>query len=224
MEKSVKNFPQLTDEQRHIVDGIIVIVTARLCSLLEDMDNPENYAQKFLRNASSKEKRALTYLLLNIKNPCGSKGFFPSNLNQQLAMVLAKESSQYLKGPALRKVLNVLEDKGIVFNIRGKENVEDVVGRNFNKQQKGGEYNSSKHEGQYSLYSITNDVQKLLDVMSNPVAIQIIHHALKNSGLLTMVFEKAFLAILHMLALCNSNKTAENSVQLFTCSPLSCDR
>lgn len=107
-------------------------------------------------------------------------------------MVLAKESSQYLKGPALRKVLNVLEDKGIVFNIRGKEKVEDVVGGNLNKQQKGGEYSSSKREGQYSLYSITNDVQKLLDVMSNPVAIQIIHHALKNSGLLTKVFEKAF--------------------------------
>src|SRR5215469_2752267 len=138
MKKSVKNSSQLTDKHRQIVDGIIVTVSARLYYLLKTLDEPENCTKEFLRVASSKEMRSLSYLLLDIKNQCGpDKAFFPSDLNQQLAMVLASESSQYLKGPALRKILKILEGTGIVLNIRGKKNVKHNIGKDLMKQKKG---------------------------------------------------------------------------------------
>lgn len=216
MWKSVKNSSQLTDEQSQIVNGIIVTVSARLYYLLRELDNPEDYAKKFLRSASAKEFRSLTYMAANFTNLCGpNKGFFPSDLNQQLATVLAEESTQYLKGPALRKILKLLEGEGILFNTKGKENIKHDLGRNFNKQQKGAYYSSAKREGRYSHYKVTNDVQKLLDVMSNPTAIQIIHSTLKNSGLLTKVLEKFFFVSVHLFTICNNSKTAENSLFSF---------
>jgi hypothetical protein len=216
LEKSVKNSSQLTDKQRQIVDGIIVTVSARLYYLLKTMDEPENYTKKFLRVASSKEMRSLSYLLLDIKNRCGpDRALFPFDLNQQLAKVLANESSQYLEGPALRKILKILEDAGIVLNIRGKKDVKHNIGRNLKKQKKGGDSKSSNRGGQYSVYKLTSNVQDLLNVLSNPAAIQIIHRTLKDSGLLNKVFEKLFFVLAHLFTTCNTEKTAENSLLSF---------
>jgi hypothetical protein len=214
MEKSVKNSSQLTDKQRQIVDDIILTVGARLYHLLKTMADPQEFTKLFLRFIRSKENLSLCYLSLDIKNRCGpDKAFFPSDLNQQLAMALAKESSQYLKGPALRKILKILEGEGILLNISGRKNVKHNAG-NLVKQRKGGggDYKSSKHQGQYSAYKVTTDVQDLLEIMSNPPAIQIIHSTLKSSGLLNKVFEKLFFVIVHIFNLSKDDETTQNSI------------
>jgi hypothetical protein len=105
-------------------------------------------------------------------------------------MALAKESRQYLKGPTLRKILKILENDGIVLNIRGKKNVKHYVGRNIIKQQK--DEDSKRGGGQYSAYKRTSNVQDLLDVLSNPVALQIIHRAFTSSNYLDILLRKYF--------------------------------
>jgi hypothetical protein len=193
MEKSVKNPAQITVEQRQIVNQIIVSVVGKVYHLTKIMTDPEEYAKKFFKLTSSKETLALGHILLKVVPD--SKAFFPSSLNRRLAMALEKESYHYLKGPALRKVLKILEGEGIFFNIRGKKR----VGRNLIKQRKDdGQAESALEQrqprggGQYSVYTLTPNVKDLLDVLSNPVAVQIVHSTLKSTTLLTKFFKLLF--------------------------------
>jgi hypothetical protein len=143
------------------------------------MTDREEYAKKFLKFLRPRQNLALSFTFLKVISDPSDLSLFPSDLNQQLAMTLAKESRQYLKGPALRKILKILEDDGIVLNIRGKKNVKHHVGI---KQRKGED--SKRLGGQYSAYKRTPNVQDLLDVLSNPVARQILHDKFKSSNYL----------------------------------------
>jgi hypothetical protein len=187
MGKSVKNSPHLTGKQRQIVAQIIISVAGQVHYLTEIMSDREEYAKKFLKSLRTKQNLALSFTFLKIISD--PKALFPSNLNQQLAMAIAKDSKPFLKGPTLRKILKILEDDGIVRHISGKKNVMHDVGRNIIKQQRS---EDKRGGGQYSAYKRETNVQDLLDVLSNPVALQIIHRAFKSSSYLDVLLRKYF--------------------------------
>ena len=198
MEKSVKNSSQLTEKQRQTVDQIILTMGARIYHLTEIMTDPEEYAKKYLKVHSSKQTLALSYMLLKLVP--NSKTFFPGEVNKQLAMAFAKDADEYLQGPALSRILSKLKEEGILLNIKGKKHIKHNIGGILVKEHKGGEYGSSKRVGQYSVYKLTSDVEELLNVLSNPVALQIIHSRLKSSGFLRKFLKLLFVNLTYLLS------------------------
>lgn len=124
---------------------------------------------------------------------------YPSDLNQRLAMKLANEGKRYLKGPALRKILKILVNEGLLFNIRGKRNIKQNARYAIHRERKGGEYANSKREGNLSMYGTTPNAQFILKTLSSPGITQIITSRLQKSNLMNRFFELIFLGITHAL-------------------------
>lgn len=199
MAKSIKNRSQLTVEQKEVVDKIIIIISAKIYHYVKSV-SPAEYGKAFLKFPKSKENFAHAFLRLNLNNMTDSGGLhYPSDLNQRLAMKLANEEKRYLKGPALRKILKILVDEGLLFNKRGKRNIRQYARYAIPKERKGGEYTNSKREGNLSMYGTTPNAQLILKTLSYPGITQIITNRLQKSNLINSFFELVFLGITHAM-------------------------
>lgn len=197
MAKSVKNRAQLTAEQKEVINQIVIIISARIYHYVKSV-SPEEYGKRFLRFPKSKQNLAYIFLRLNLNDMTDSgRLHYPSDLNQRLAMKFANEGKQYLKGPALRKILNILVNQGLLFNLRGKRNIKQKARYAIHKEHKGGEYTNSKREGNYSMYETTPNAQLILKTLSYPGTTQVIASKLQKLDLINKFFELLILGIMH---------------------------
>jgi hypothetical protein len=208
MTKLVKNRAQLTAQQKEVINQIIIIISARIYNYVKSV-SPAEYGKRFLKFPKSKENLAYVFLRLNLNDMTDSgRLHYPSDLNQRLAMKFANEGRRYLKGSALRKILKILVNQGLLFNLRGKRDIKQKARYAIHKERKGGEYTNSKREGNYSMYETTPNAQLILKTLSYPGTTQIITSRLQKLDLINKFFELLILGIMH--AVRNSDKHTKN--------------
>jgi len=140
--------------------------------------------------------------MLNSQNMSSNQIFSPKDLNKELADAIlgsARECETLFKSYDMSEVLQISVDGGLIQNIRDKKQVKKLFPHALPKQNKGAEYKDSKHEGRYSFYRITDDLERFNRVISNPKAIALIDKELKKHGLLRKFYELMALTILYTL-------------------------
>jgi hypothetical protein len=214
MSEAAKNIYKLSDKEKEILNDIITVCVAKIYHFVMSYnENPKQYVREILNLSKTDKALSVAYFIFNAKNISSDQIFSHKGLNKKLAKEIlydeneatyailssAEESKTYLKSYDMSEVLQELVDEGLFLNIRGKKKIRNLAPQVLPKQNKGAEYKDSKPEGYYSYYRITDDLETLKRVISNPEATAFIYNNLKKYGILQKYFEFMVLAFIYTL-------------------------
>jgi hypothetical protein len=200
-----KNPAQFTEDKMKLINGITLSLAIKLHDYIENYNDPEVYSKDLSEILESDRGMTLSTLFFSMINM--NQPLFPEEINEKLAKTLSEESQHYLNSPDLSKVLKLLENAGLLVNIRGKQNIKQQSPKSIPRKQK----TESRREGYHSIYKISNKVEDYKKILSNPEAIILINKTLKESGLLEKAYRNMFINIFHAITTAN-----ERMEKLFT--------
>jgi hypothetical protein len=198
MAKRAKNSAQLTEEEKHMIDQIIVITGAVFASIITK--SPKDFAENLISSTKSKKRIAASYLVLNSRNIEVSEVVTPTTLNRELAKTMLDDASikdptdittdwvgitqnyDYINATDMTEILHCLVAGNIYQNIIGKNEVRRLSRKGQRGRPKESETNT-KPSGRPSVYKITQKVEKLKALMSKPEACDRIRKALVETRL-----------------------------------------
>lgn len=206
---------KLTDEDKQILDQIVIKYAVKFYALTKEYPNPKKYAEKvILRKMHSDTNIALLYSISYVWNYPTDYIYKPGLLNEELAnnirktitesySTLALEDNNGFKGflnprDLRERVLKKLENTGIFIHLEGKEKIKSQE----NKTHRPGRKSSSDevHDdpgGKQSAYIITEEVKKLKRAMESPGAIDYLYDKIINSNLAYKFAKFSTLAFFH---------------------------
>lgn len=181
MAKKLKYSAQkLTDEDKEILNQVVIKYAVKFCTLIQKYRNPKNYAEEvILKRMQSDEDFAELYTLTYVINYPSDHIFRPGQINEKLAndiritipqdyLKLESEENQahhkgFLHPRDLRGVTKKLESQGIFIHLEGKE---EIRRQEHCKTRRPGKKSSSyevhdDHGGKQSAYKVTEEVEKL---------------------------------------------------------------
>jgi hypothetical protein len=214
MSEAAKNIYKLSEKEQEILNDIITVCVAKIYHFVMTYNgNPKEYVREVLNLSKTDKALSVAYFIFNAKNMSSDQTFSPKGLNKKLAKEIlydpkeateailssVEESKIYLKSYDMSEVLQELVDEGLFLNIRGKKKIRKLAPEALPKRSKGGEYKDSKPEGYYSFYRITDDLETLKKVISNPEAIALVYNKLKKHGVLQKYYEFIVLAFIYTL-------------------------
>jgi hypothetical protein len=189
---------KLTEEDKALIGQIFLKYALKFYSLKEKYQNPKAFAKVILKEASSRKNIAGIYTLAIAKNATSNHLFRPNEINQDLAniiqknvqqdlkdMMLVKEfSNLYLHPSELRKVLKKLEKMGVFLHITTKDKIKDLERGTRHPGKKPSSYEGNRDRGgKPSVYRLTEDFEKLKNVMEKPGAVELLYEQIAKSGL-----------------------------------------
>lgn len=211
MAKKPKTPTRIMEDEKEIIDRIVIACSGKIYYFLKTHNDPKKYANKLLKLWSSKKTLFLPNLLFATMNMSSNELIFPQDLKMKVAKAIThdeedvtgaildlnKRQSTYLKSWAATKTFQDLVNEGLLSNISGKRNVKKIAPPQ--KLKKGRGYSDIKREGLYSAYMITDDLGALNKVISKREALEIIHRKLIKYGRLEEFFLFNGLASVHAM-------------------------
>jgi hypothetical protein len=210
---------KLTDEDKEILDQVVIKYAVKFYALTERYPNPKKYAEKvIIKKIQSDENIATLYTIGYARNYPSNHIFRPRELNETLAndirrtipefyMKLKSEENEdhfnrFLHSRDLRGVTKKLENQGIFIHIEGKEEIKRQEHR---KRHRPGKKSSSEsvrdddHGGKQSAYKVTEEVKKLKKTIEKPGAIDFLYEKIIKSGLAQKLEKFKMLVCLHAI-------------------------
>ena len=208
MAKKSKTPVQITEDEKEIIDRIVIACSGKLYHFLKMYRDPKKYASKLPKNWSSEKTLFLPNLLFATMSMSEDELIFPDDLKMKVAnaiphaeedltgaiLDLKKRQSTYLKSWAATEAFQDLVNEGLLSNITGKSDIKKIAPPQKLKKGRG-----VKREGLYSAYMITGDLGALNKVISKPEALKIIHQKLIRYGGLEEFFLFNGLAVVHVM-------------------------
>ena len=210
MAKKPKTPAHITEDEKEIIDRIVIACSGKIYHFLKTHSNPKKYANKLLKLWSSEKILFLPNLLFATMNMSSDELIYPHDLKMKVAkgfthdegdvtgaiLDLEKRQSTYLKSWAATEAFQDLVNEGLLSNISGKRNIKKIAPR---KLKKGRGHSDNEREGLYSAYMITDDLGALNEVISKHEALEIIHQKLIKYGRLEEFFLFNGLASVHAM-------------------------
>lgn len=193
-----KNPAGFSTEEVEILDKIVGTLTIKLNYYLEIYKDPHKYDKELSEVVQSDSFLGYAALFLNIKSSGLSKGWVsPEEINKELATKLSEES-EALNSPALSKVLGRFKEENMLNNIRGKDDVKQLIPHVIRRKKFS---KDPKPQGRFSFHKITDEIEKYQRILSNPQALKLITDRLNNFGLLepayTIIAKSIFYAMMN---------------------------
>jgi hypothetical protein len=217
MVKKPKYLPQkLTDEDKEILEQIVIKYAVKFYALIQKHPNPKKYAEEvILKKMHSNANIATIYTIAYAKNYPSNYLFRPGHINERLANDIRKTIGQdyitleleeredqvkgFLHPRDLReRVLEKLENYGIFIHLEGKKEIRHQERKKTRLGKKGfSDEVRNDYGGKPSAYKLTEEVEKLNEVMKKPGAIDFLYEKVIKSGLAHKLAKYNMLAWLH---------------------------
>jgi hypothetical protein len=211
MPKTPKTPANITEDEKEIIDRIVIACSNKIYHFLKIHNDPKKYASKLLKLWSSEKTLFLPSLLFATMSMDVNELTFPRDLKMKVAKAtnhdeedvtaalldLKKRQLTYLKSWAATEAFQDLVNEGLLSNISGKRNIKRIA--SLQKLKKGRGYSDNEREGLYSAYMITGDLGVLNKVISKREALKIIHQKLIRYGGLEEFFLFNGLASVHAM-------------------------
>jgi hypothetical protein len=213
MAKKAKYHAQeLTDEDKRLIGQISLKFAAKLFALISKYPNPKDYAEEvILKDVHSKNYSAGVHMLAIIKNATSNRTFKPHEINQKLANIIRNydvqqdvKSSVLLDPSSLRRVLKDHEESGTLLHLTKKDEIKEFE----RETRRPGKKTSSDQDngGKPSAYLLTEELQKMKNVMEKPGAKELFYMQIDIDDLAYKLMKYIMLAVLH------AAKTDENAL------------
>jgi hypothetical protein len=200
MVKKPKTSAHLTEDEKEIIDRIVVRCSDKIYYFLKTNSDPKKYASKLPKLWSSEETLFLPNLLFAMMSMKANELIFPQELKMKVAKAIThdeekvtaaildpiKRQAAYLKSWAATEAFQDLVNEGLLSNISGKGNIKKIAPPQ--KLKKGRGHGDIKREGLHSAYMITGDLGTINKVISKHEALEIIHRKLIKYGRLEEFF------------------------------------
>jgi hypothetical protein len=231
MAERAKNPTQLTEQEEHIIDQIILRWGAAYAYITTKYHTPKELGEKFISLTKSKKKIATIYSFFNAKNTEANQLITSSGLNKELAKVMLDNSQQqdptdittsvegvseldaYINSTDMTKILKTLEIAGFYLNIKGKNEVRRQSRKGRSGRPKTLDKNNVKLGGRPSVYKITEKIEKLKAIMLKPEACDRVRKSLIESGLIYSYQKFCLQALYH--AAKNDKSIAERFFRIY---------
>ena len=220
MHQNPKYPPQeLTNEDKQILDQIIIKYALNFFALTEKYPNPKQYAEQvILKKMRYDPNIAILYLISNVRTNPSDSLYKPGQQNEQIANDiratiiesyprLALEDNNSSKGflhprDFRERVTKKLEDAGIFLHLEGKNRIrsqEDETPRPGRKRSSDEVH--VDHGGRQSAYKTTEEVEKLKKTIKKHKAIEYVFEKIRSSNLPHRFTKFSLLAFFHMAKL-----------------------
>lgn len=172
-----KNSSQLTDEDREIINQVVVVCAALFSVVIREY-SPKQFAEKCILS-SSREKKSCVYLLLDSINKMNNRLYRPDEINKDLSETLLNAEEhcddilsirKYLSSSHMSENLRLLSVLGIYDNITDKGEIRRL--------EKGKAVDV--RGGKLSRFKITADVENIKSLISNPEACELLKKKLSQ--------------------------------------------
>jgi hypothetical protein len=192
-----KNPSQLTDEDREIINQVVVICVAMMF-IATTKYTAKQFAKKFFLS-SSKEKNSLLYLLLNTTNKTTDRLYRSEELRKEISRAMLDGKQQgssdvttlvndrlnhYIRSSHMTESLKILEALGAYQNIIDKKEIRHQEKRHRPGKRKASDKPYNDRGGRPSRYKITANVERIKNAMAMPDAVNL----LRNRLLLLRIF------------------------------------
>lgn len=206
MGENAKNPSQLSDEDIHIVDEILMKCVVAMDRLLREFRYPEEYVKKSLLNIARTDEKFATCRILF--NPSGTYNgpLPPHNINE----ILGEEArhfnpseednnglENFLHPRDMSEVMKMLEREGLYENVTGKKEIKRRFGLRRLKH-----WQNAKTGGVLSIYTIRKEFETVKKVMAEPEAQSLLREKLLKLPI-TLIFERFNLKAFFCLARAN---------------------
>ena len=214
MAKRAKNPAQLTEEEKDVVDQIILITGAVFTYITTK--SPKDYAEDLVLNAKSKKRIGGTLLLLNIRNLGVGQVVTPAILNSELARCMldhpnikdptdittdgagTTKNHAYINSSDMTEILSYLRI-GNILQKRGKKEIRRLSMKGQRgRPPKNSDATNMKLPGRPSNHIITQNIEKLKALMSKPEACDRIRKVLVESRLIYKYLKLLFQALYYV--------------------------
>ena len=210
---------KLTNEDKQILDQIIIKYALNFFALTEKYPNPKQYAEQIiLKRMRYDPNIAILYSISHVRTNPSDSLYKPGQLNEQIANdirktiiesypTLAVEDNNSFKGfldprDFRERVTKKLEDAGIFLHLEGKNKIrspEDKTPRPGRKRYCDEVH--VDHGGKPSAYKTTEKVEKLKKTIKKPKAIEYVYEKIMSSNLPHRFAKFSLLAFFHMAKL-----------------------
>ena len=207
---------KLTNEDKQILDQIIIKYALNFFALTEKYLNPKQYAlQVSLKRIRYDPNIAILYSISHVRTNPSDALYIPGQLNEQIANDIRKtiiasyprlaledhnSSKGFLHPRDFReRVTKKLEDAGIFLHLEGKNEIRSQE----EKTRRPGRKKSSDevhvhHGGKQSAYTITDEIEKLIMTIKKSKAIEYVHEKIMSSNLPHRFAKFSLLVFFHL--------------------------
>jgi hypothetical protein len=213
-------FEDLKQEDKDILDKCVLNYLMAYYSVTVKYPDPKQYANKEASKVMNSDKEILkmSSLLFIQNNPAADKPIKPEDLKKTISdrltnplneiseeiTIQMSNVSKSLTPTSLReKVLEKLEEEGILENYQGKEHYKKSFPGHPGRKSSNEMYED--RGGKRSIYFVNKDVLQLKEVLKKPTAIEYLNHKLINSGYLQKIVKYIIKAFLYLVKSNNSN-------------------
>lgn len=216
MLKKAKYPPQkLTNEDKQILDQIVIKYALKLFALTEKYPNPKQYTEQvILKRMRYDPNIAILYSISYIRTNPSVYLYKPGQLNEQIANdirntliesypTLALEDNNSSKGfldprDFRERVTKILEEAGIFLHLEGKKEIRSQEHKTHRPRRKrSSDEVHVDHGGKQSAYTITEEVEKLKKTIKKPGAIEYVYEKIMSSNLPHRFAKFSLLAFFH---------------------------
>lgn len=216
MLKKAKYPPQkLTNEDKQILDQIVIKYALKLFALTEKYPNPKQYTEQvILKRMRYDPNIAILYSISHIRTNPSVYLYKPGQLNEQIANdirntliesypTLALEDNNSSKGfldprDFRERVTKILEEAGIFLHLEGKKEIRSQEHKTHRPRRKrSSDEVHVDHGGKQSAYTITEEVEKLKKTIKKPGAIEYVYEKIMSSNLPHRFAKFSLLAFFH---------------------------
>lgn len=208
---------ELNDEDKEILDKVVLNYAAKFYALTEQYPSPKKYAEKLVLKAVNKDSNiAAVFTMAYVKNNPDGHQIRPGELNEKLANDIGNSfqeqyiglASQLQNNEFIKKflspydlrvgVLKKLEDLGIFIHLTTKEEIlRHQDGRSHSHGRSSSTNIHNDRGGKPSVYVLADDIERLKRAMKKPGSFEYLYKELIKSGLDEKLFKFQHLAFLH---------------------------
>lgn len=203
MVEKTKNPPQLTEEDRAIIDQIYVRAIVSFREIMTKYRTPLEYVQKYvLKTIRSDKKFAVGRITVNSHTQKYDRPLSPGELNEGLLKEakhfrLVDDEHGFLHPRDMSGVIDILEEEGVLLRIVGKKEIRSRIGARRGPGRLGhmNSPESSRRTGGRPIACTTTEmVKKIKEVMSKQEARDLLREKLLTMSL-TYKFERFMLMV-----------------------------
>ena len=224
--ESEKNPSQLTEEDLRIIDQVFIACATKYYHYMETYKTPKIYAEKYLIKAfKSNNALAAGRIVTNSLYYKYNGMLVPGQINEDLANEYRYRNSshnvseetdsveRFLDPPQLKRVLYLLENEGLLFNIVGKDEIMLEFGnRRLRGRPRSSDKENSSVGGRPSAYKITEIFDKIRKLVAKPEAQELLKKKLLGTRL-TYKYERFNLEAIALCARIDPS-VAENLITM----------
>ena len=179
-----------TEEELDIIDEITITLALLFSNIIENM-NSKNILQQ-----SSKMSSSLSYLTtvaytMKLIFLYHEQGQFTGEIKEEIAKMLCEKQQQDLLNneSLMSKVLKNFENNGVIFRVRGDQDIKAQSSTNISKKPKD---RRPRRIGVHNISKFTRTVEDYKLALSNPKALEFINYRLVKYGLLSETYSTIF--------------------------------